>query len=169
MLDALNFARKRRMPIVHGAEAAECGLACMTMVASYHGHDVDLNGLRQRFSLSMAGATLRSIMTLADQMGFGTRALRVELDALRKVKTPAILHWDLNHFVVLKKASRKGIVVHDPAMGKRTFTYDEASKHFTGVALELTPAKQFQKIKAQQKTKLSHLWSRMEGFCHSII
>ena len=169
MLEALNFARKRRMPIVHGAEAAECGLACMTMVARYHGHDVDLNGLRQRFSLSMAGATLRSIMTLADQMGFGTRALRVELEALRKVKTPAILHWDLNHFVVLKKASRKGIVVHDPAMGKRTFTYEEASKHFTGVALELIPAKQLEKIKAQQKTKLSHLWSRMEGFWPALV
>ena len=164
MISDLNFPRKRRLAIFHGAESAECGLACMAMVARYHGHDVDLNGLRQRFSLSMAGATLRSIMTLADQMGFGTRALRVELDALTKVKAPAILHWDLNHFVVLKEATSKGIVIHDPAMGKREYSYDEASKHFTGVALELTPAKQFQKIKAQQKTKLSHLWSRMEGF-----
>lgn len=164
MVAILNFSRKRRMPIIFGAEAAECGLACMTMVARYHGHDVDLNGLRQRFSLSMSGATLRSIMGLADQMGFGARALRVELDALHKVKAPAILHWDLNHFVVLKKATRKGIIIHDPAMGKREFSYEEASKHFTGVALELTPSKQFQKIKAQQKTKLSHLWSRMEGF-----
>ena len=145
------------MPIIFGAEAAECGLACMAMVARYHGHDVDLNGLRQRFSLSMSGATLRSIMGLADQMGFGTRALRVELDAIRKIKAPAILHWDLNHFVVLKKATRKKIVIHDPAMGKREFSYDEFSKHFTGVALELTPSKQFQKIKAKQKTKLSHL------------
>lgn len=62
------------MPIIFGAEAAECVLACMTMVARYHGHDVDLNRLRQRFSLSMSGATLRSIMGLADQMGFGARA-----------------------------------------------------------------------------------------------
>ena len=134
MLEALNFARKRRMPIVHGAEAAECSLACMTMIARYHGHDVDLNGLRQRFSLSMAGATLRSIMGLADQMGFGTRALRVELEALRKVKAPAILHWDLNHFVVLKEATSKGVVIHDPATGKREFGYEEVSKHFAGVS-----------------------------------
>lgn len=169
MLSSLNFSRKRRMPIIHGAEAAECGLACMAMVTRYHGHDVDLNGLRQRFSLSMAGATLRSIMTLADQMGFGTRALRVELDALTKVKTPAILHWDLNHFVVLKKATSKGITIHDPAMGKREFTNAEASKHFTGVALELTPAKQFDRIEAKQETKLSHLWSRMEGFWPAVL
>jgi len=169
MLEALNFARKRRMPIVHAAEAAECGLACMTMVAKYHGHDVDLNGLRQRFSLSMAGATLRSIMGLADQMGFGTRALRVELETLRKVKAPAILHWDLNHFVVLKKVTHKGIVIHDPATGKREFGFAEVSKHFTGVALELTPTKQFQKIEAKQKTKLSHLWSRMEGFWPAVL
>ncbi|MEO9969179.1 MAG: peptidase domain-containing ABC transporter [Hyphomonadaceae bacterium] len=169
MNSTLNLYRKRRMPVVHGAEAAECGLVCMVMISRYHGHDVDLNGLRQRFSLSMTGATLRSIMTLADQMGFGTRALGVELDALRKVKTPAILHWDLNHFVVLKEASSKGVVIHDPAIGKREYSYDEASKHFTGVALELTPTKQFENIKAKQKTKLSHLWSHMEGFWPAVL
>ena len=92
----LNFRRKRRLPVVQASEGAECGLACMVMIARYHGHDVDLNGLRQRFSLSMSGATLRSIMELADSLGFGTRALRIELSALSKVKLPAILHWDLN-------------------------------------------------------------------------
>lgn len=160
----LNFARRRRLPVIVGAEAAECGLACMAMVARYHGHDVDLNGLRQRFTLSMSGATLRSIMGLADSLGFAPRALKVELSALDKVRLPAILHWDLNHFVVLKSVQGGRAVVHDPALGARTYSLDELSKHFTGVALELTPSGRFEKITARAPIKLTSLWSRMIGF-----
>lgn len=169
MSPLLNFSRKRRLPIIHGTEAAECGLVCMAMISRYHGHDVDLNGMRQRFPISLSGATLRAVMLLADKMSFSSRALRLELDALPKLQTPAILHWDLNHYVVLKKATRRGIIIHDPAMGRREFTYEEASKHFTGVALELTPAKSFDKIEAKQTTRLSHLWSRLDGFWPALL
>ena len=109
----------------------------MAMIAKYHGHDVDLNGLRQRFSLSVAGATLRSLMTLAEQLGFATRPLRAEVGALRNLRKPAILHWDMNHFVVLKSARRGRFVIHDPALGRRTLNAAEFSKHFTGVVLEI--------------------------------
>ncbi|OYX54468.1 MAG: ABC transporter [Brevundimonas subvibrioides] len=160
----LNFARRRRLPVIQGAEAAECGLACMAMVARYHGHDVDLNGLRQRFTLSMSGATLRSIMGFADSLGFAPRALKVELSALSKVRLPAILHWDLNHFVVLKSVSGGKAVIHDPALGARTYSLDDLSNHFTGVALELTPSDTFEKVTARAPIKLSSLWSRMVGF-----
>lgn len=160
----LNFSRRRRLPVIQGAEAAECGLACMAMVARYHGHDVDLNGLRQRFTLSMSGATLRSIMGLADSLGFAPRALKVELGALDKLRLPAILHWDLNHFVVLKAVTRDKAVVHDPALGARTYSLEEFSKHFTGVALELTPSGRFEKVTARAPIRLTSLWSRMVGF-----
>jgi len=160
----LNLSRRRRLPVIQGAEAAECGLVCIAMVAQYHGHDVDLNGLRQRFSLSMAGATLRSIMELAADLGFATRALRVDLAAIGQLQVPAILHWNLNHFVVLKSVSRGKATIHDPAMGFRTYSLDELSKHFTGVALELTPAGAFEKIVARTPVKLTSLWSRMLGF-----
>ncbi|MBL4854519.1 MAG: peptidase domain-containing ABC transporter [Robiginitomaculum sp.] len=164
MISELNFSRKRRLPIIHGVEAAECGLACMSMIAKYHGHDVDLGGMRQKFTLSMSGATLRSIMELADQMDFSTRALRVELGSLSKVTAPAILHWNLNHFVVLKSAGNNKVVIHDPALGRREFSYEEVSKHFTGVVLEITPSKSFTKIEAKQKTRIRDLWSKLEGF-----
>lgn len=160
----LNFARRKRLPIIQGAEAAECGLACMAMVARYHGHDVDLNGLRQRFSLSMSGATLRSLMGLAEPLGLAARALRVEMSALDKVRLPAVLHWDLNHFVVLKSVKGGKVVVHDPAMGARTYSLSEFSNHFTGVVLELTPADTFEKVVARAPIKLTSLWSRMTGF-----
>ncbi|MNS01959.1 Toxin RTX-I translocation ATP-binding protein [compost metagenome] len=160
----LNFARHRRLPVVRASEGAECGLACMAMIARYHGHDVDLNGLRQQFSLSMSGATLRSLMDLSDKFGFAPRALRVELGALPKIRLPAILHWDLNHFVVLKSVTKTKAVIHDPALGARTYTIAELSKHFTGVVLEMTPSGVFEIVTARAPIRLTSLWSRMIGF-----
>lgn len=162
--DALELFKGRRLPVVIGAEAAECGLACMTMIARWHGHDVDLNGLRQRSGLSISGASLRTIMQMADTLGLAPRALKVELEALTRVKAPAILHWDLNHFVVLAKATAKTITVHDPAAGRRTLTLEEASRHFTGVVLELSPADEFKAIEDTRPVKLTSLWSKLEGF-----
>jgi ATP-binding cassette subfamily B protein RaxB len=163
ILSELNLGRRRRLPVIIAAEAAECGLACMAMISRYHGHDVDLNGLRQRFALSLAGATLRSIMGIADQLGFSTRALRVELPAISRVHLPAVLHWDLNHFVVLKAVGRRSATIHDPAVGERTMSLDEFSKHFTGVVLEVARSETFQPVRARAPLRLSMLWSNMTG------
>ena len=127
----------------------------MAMISRYHGHDVDLNGLRQRFALSLAGATLSSIMGIADQLGFSTRALRVEMSALRKC-TPAVLHWDLNHFVVLKSVSRK----RSPSMIRRrraNLQLDEFSKHFTGVVLEVARSETFAPFRQRADAPLDAL------------
>ncbi len=163
ILDELNLLSRRRLPAILAAEAAECGLACMTMIARFHGHDVDLNGLRQRFSLSLAGATLRSVMGIADQLGFATRALRVELSAIQKVHLPAIVHWDLNHFVVLAAVGPNRLTIHDPAFGVKVLTESEFSKHFTGVVLEVAPSERFEPVSARAPMKLSMLWSRLSG------
>lgn len=163
VLEELNFGG-RRLPVITASEAAECGLACLAMISRYHGHDVDLNGLRQRYALSLAGASLKSLMEIADQLGFSTRALRLELSALPKVRLPAILHWDLNHFVVLKAVGRKTVTIHDPAFGAKTLSTEEFSKHFTGVALELSRAESFEPMTARAPIKLSLLWSKMTGW-----
>ena len=167
MADPRDMCR-RRLAVVQGVEAAECGLACMAMVAKYHGHDVDLNGLRQRFSLSIAGATLRSLMTMAEQLGFATRPLRAEVGALRNLRKPSVLHWDMNHFVVLKSARRGQFVIHDPALGRRTLNAAEFSKHFTGVVLEILPTARMTPVQARARTRLADLWSRIDGFWAAI-
>jgi len=169
LMDTLNFERRRKLPIMLATEGAECGLACMAMIAAYHGHEVDLNGLRQRFSMSLAGATLRNLMTLADQLAFESRPLRVGAVALSKVQTPAILHWDLNHFVVLKAVRRGKIDIHDPARGARTLSLEDASNHFTGVVLEVAPKAGFQKVEARVDVRISSLWSRLQGFVPAFV
>ncbi|MGB3455912.1 MAG: peptidase domain-containing ABC transporter [Litorimonas sp.] len=165
----LNFSRRAKLPVIIQTEAVECGLACLTMISKYHGHDVDLNGMRARHPVSMKGATLETLIDLAADMDLGSRALRLELEELDQLQLPAILHWDLNHFVVLKSVRGDKIVIHDPATGERRLTLAQASDHFTGVALELMPTARFEKQTARKTMKLSSLWQRLIGLKRAII
>ncbi len=162
-LELLQFSGKRRLPIILQTEVAECGLACLAMVASFHGYEIDLNTLRREYPISLRGTTLHALMQTADKMEFSCRPLRLELDELDKLKTPTILHWDLNHFVVLKSVSKKFVVIHDPAQGMRKLSMSEVSKHFTGVALELIPTAKFQPKKEVRKVPLWAFWQRIVG------
>ena len=152
----LNFGRRRRLPVMLAAEAAECGLACMAMISRYHGHDVDLNGLRQRFSLSLAGASLRSLMGIADQLGFSTRALRVELSALAQgaaAGDPALGPQPFRGAQVGRPQARRPSTIRRSARAR--LPLDEFSKHFTGVVLELAPAPRLRAVTARAPMKLS--------------
>lgn len=155
--------RQRRLPVIFQTEAAECGLACLAMVAAYHGDHSGLPELRKRFSISLRGTTLAHILKFAGQLGMTGRALRIELEDLPWLSTPCILHWDMSHFVVLKSAGRKRIVLHDPAIGLRKMSYAQAGRHFTGIAMELTPAQQFAAHAAPRPLRLSDLTGRIVG------
>ena len=135
--------RAGRVPVMLQTEAAECGLACLAMVASAHGLLTDVAALRQRFSLSLKGVTMVDLVRMADALQLQSRALRAELDELDQLQTPCILHWDLNHFVVLVSVKRGVATIHDPAHGERRLKLAEVSPHFTGVALELSPGPGF--------------------------
>ncbi len=163
VFDRIDFFGRSPLPAVIQSEAAECGLACLAMVATYYGHDIDLVSLRRRFSISMKGTTLKDVLTIAQRLGMTGRGLRLEPDQLKNIKTPCILHWDMNHFVVLRAVERGRIIVHDPASGVRTYTLEEAERHFTGVALELTPTTNFEKKKDVARLSLPSLWGRLAG------
>jgi ATP-binding cassette subfamily B protein RaxB len=159
----LQFGWHRALPLMLQTEAAECGLACLAMVASYHGHEVDLAGLRRRYSTSLKGATLARVMAMAGQLGLSCRPLKLELEELGQLKTPCLLHWDLNHFVVLKSVGARGLVIHDPARGLRKLSVKQASDHFTGVALELGPAANFEPVQAREAISMRALTGRVRG------
>ena len=108
-----------RLPAILQAEASECGLACLAMIATKHGRRTTLSELRNRFSLSLKGMTLQDLIRAADSLGFAARPVRCELNELDQLRLPAILHWDLNHFVTLAKVGRNHVIVHDPARGRR--------------------------------------------------
>lgn len=155
--------------MIYQSEAAECGLACIAMVANHHGHQLDLTTLRNRYSVSLKGANLQQLMQLGNQLGLTPRALKLDLDDLKNLRTPCILHWEMNHFVVLKKVHRNGITILDPAMGERRLALAEVDKAFTGVALELTPGTEFQKTDERVRLGLTAFWTKVQGLVPSLV
>ena len=159
----LGIGTGRQLPIVLQAEESECGLACLAMIAVHHGHRMRLADLRQRFPVSRKGATLASLIKIAAALKLDSRPLRLELDNLPELQLPCVIHWDMNHFVVLKSAGRRRIVIPDPAVGIRSVNRAEFGKHFTGVALELSPANDFAAEDRRTPLSIGRLMGRISG------
>jgi ATP-binding cassette, subfamily B, bacterial CvaB/MchF/RaxB len=154
---------RNKLPMVFQTEAAECGVACLAMIAGYHGQHIDLPALRQRFTVSPRGATLAHIIRFASHLDLTARPLRIELEELSHLKTPCILHWNMDHFVVLKKATSRDIFIHDPALGQRRLSLAQVSRQFTGVTLELTPTAAFQQGYEVRPLRIGDLTGRVTG------
>ncbi|WP_406805698.1 peptidase domain-containing ABC transporter [Burkholderia semiarida] len=168
LLDRLSFGIGRRMPVILQTEATECGLACLAMVAGHHGHHVDLSTLRGRFPVSLKGTGLNRLIEIAQRLDFGSRALRLDLGELGQLRLPCILHWDFNHFVVLKSVSGNSALIHDPSLGSRRLSFEEISRSFTGVALELWPTSSFEPCAAAPAVRLRELLGSVSGLSRSL-
>lgn len=100
---------------------------------------------------------------MAQHLSLSARPLKLDMEHLPELKLPCVLHWDLNHFVVLQSLSGRFAVIHDPAVGQRKLTSEEFSRHFTGVALELTPSENFNQKREIQKFSMLFLMGRVVG------
>lgn len=152
-----------RLPVILQADRSECALACLAMVAASYGYRASLREYRAKFRLSTRGMTLRRLLQCADHIGLEGRAVRIELDELAKLRVPAILHWDMDHFVVLKSVRRDRVTVIDPAAGTRHLSRSDVGGSFTGVALELAPAPEFAIKKDVQTLRLSAFLPAFRG------
>ena len=149
------------------AEGSECSLACLAMICTAHGLHLELADLRRRFATSLKGANLQQLVAHAGSLGLAARPLRLELEHLDQLALPCILHWDLNHFVVLKKVGRRCVVL-DPAVGERRLTTAEVSRHFTGIALELAPTSDFARKGPGRRLELRELTGPVRGLARSL-
>lgn len=165
----LGLLRHRRVRLIRQTEFAECGLASLAMIANSHGMDVDLGTLRRRFQPSLRGAALKSLIAIADRLGLTSRAVKLPLDQLGSLHLPAILHWNMNHYVVLEEVRSGKALIHNPEDGSRWMPLDEVSNHFTGVALELRPADDFEPTSRRERLRLSQLWQRITGLKRALV
>jgi ABC-type bacteriocin/lantibiotic exporter with double-glycine peptidase domain len=113
------------------------------MVLGYHGHEVGLERVREIMANGRDGVSALHILNAARWFGLRGRGLRVELSDLEYLEPGTILHWELSHFVVLEKATPRGVWIVDPAVGRRRMALPDVSRSFTGVALELEPSGDF--------------------------
>ena len=168
MLSKLKLGFGRTLPLILQNEAAECGLACLGMVCGFYGRRFDMLTLRQRFSTTLKGATLAHLIDMANRLQLSSRALRLDLHELRELRLPCVLHWNLNHFVVLKAVGKQHIVIHDPAAGVRKVGMAEVSRAFSGIELELWPMADFAEKDEAQPVPLKRLVGRLEGLLPAI-
>ncbi|NIF59341.1 peptidase domain-containing ABC transporter [Enterobacter sp. Ap-916] len=168
-MGSLNWSGRKSLPVIRQAESAECGLACLAMIACWHGLNTDLPTLRERFPVSTQGMTLQKLTQCAADLRLSSRAVRLELEDLRALALPCILHWNMNHFVVLHKIRGNRVTLHDPDRGKVILSLSEAGKHFTGIALELTPTAGFAPRDERQKIKLRQLTGKTSGLLPAMV
>ena len=164
----LNFDGRARIRPIRQTETTECGIACLAMVLNYHGLDIDLGSLRRMHPVSLKGISLRTLIAMANRMSLVPRPVKCALGTLSQLPLPAILHWDMTHFVVLEAIDGHKHLIHDPARGTRRLSAEEVSRHFTGVALELRPAPEFRPAHRRQTLHLSQLWSRIHGLKRTV-
>ncbi len=144
-------------------EVTECGAASLAMILSYYGKTVTLEELRRECGVSRNGVNAKNIVQAAKFHDLTPRALRVSIEGAREVKLPAIIHWNMDHFLVLCGFNKKGAVLADPAYGIRTVSEEEFSKSFTGIAIEFTPDADFKKDKGG-KTENNYIRSCVMAF-----
>lgn len=150
--------RKRKLCFTRQSEASECGLACISMLADYFGMPTSIQKIRNLFPSMSAWATVNNLLSILSDLNFSGRAVQLELSELEKLQLPAIIHWDMNHFVVLEKVDSRKCVILDPAAGRREYRIKDVDNRFTGIAIEVSPRRPFSPSRTKDRTNFSDLF-----------
>ncbi|PHM73229.1 peptidase domain-containing ABC transporter [Xenorhabdus kozodoii] len=161
---------KRKINIIYQENIADCGIACIAMILCYHGNDTTLKELKENNSFYSRGLRLKDMLSISENNKLNTNVYSLDVDEINLLKKPCILHWDMNHFVVLEKVTKNKFFIFNPEKGEEVLSIHEISKHFTGVAIELTPAPEFKKKSANYKKtiKLIDLFKSSKGLASSL-
>ncbi|MBF2085435.1 MAG: ATP-binding cassette domain-containing protein [Thermoleptolyngbya sp. C42_A2020_037] len=139
-----------RYPWVEQQSSSDCGAACLSMVARYWGKQLPIHFLREQANVGRAGASLKNLAKGAERIGLQARPVRASLGRLLNQSSPWIAHWEGNHYIVVYHASRKRIIIADPAHGRRSLSSQEFQAHWTGYALLLEPTSQLNDLEIKQ-------------------
>ncbi|NGZ94352.1 peptidase domain-containing ABC transporter, partial [Vibrio aestuarianus subsp. cardii] len=168
-MNILQFHSENQVPVILQNESSECGLCCVLMIASFYGYESNLSTERQKNMMPSHGMKLFDLMKVSESMNLIGRGLRVDINNLKSLKVPCILHWNMNHFVVLKSVKKNHVIIHDPSTGIVKLAFEQVSDSFTGVALELTPSSEFIQNKEVKRLRISQLWNNSVGIKKALL
>ncbi len=140
----MKLKNKKRVPIILQMEHVECGAACLSMILHHYGKYLPLEEVRLACGVSRDGSTAKSILQAARNYGLEAKGFRMNIEDLKSIQLPAIIHWEFNHFVVLAEINKHGFIINDPGQGRTLIAEDVFNKSFTGIVLTMTPADTFQ-------------------------
>ena len=152
-----------KVPVVMQMEMLECGAASLTMVLAYYDKWIPLEQVREDCSVSRDGSNAKNILIAARNYGLTAKAYRYDPERLKEVgKFPMIVHWEFNHFIVLKGFKGNKVYVNDPARGDVVMTYDQFDEGYTGICLMFEPGENFEPS-GTKKSVLAFAKSRLKG------
>lgn len=143
-------------------ESTDCGPACLQMVCAFYGKSVSQQYIKDGMSISRIGVTIRDIKDRASDIGFDTVVAKANLDQLTKIKSPVIVHWNNNHFIILYKIKKHtnrtySFYIADPSNGKIKFSQEEFERNWLsgkefGLVMFLKPTNAFYKLNLSKYT-----------------
>lgn len=152
-----------KVPVIMQMEALECGAACLTMISAYYGYWVPLEQVRKDCGVSRDGSNARNILKAARSYGFKAKGYRYEPQTLKKSGTfPCIVHWNFNHFIVLKGFKGNKVYINDPAKGDICISEKDFDAGFTGICIFFELDDSF-KVQGSQKSVVSFAKERLKG------
>ena len=153
--------RPKRVPVTLQMSAADCGAACLSMIAGYWGERIPVAACQRLMGGGQNGVTALMIVRAAQELGLTVQAYRHTLKGLDTAVLPAIIHWQGVHFVVLESWSARKATIIDPALGRRTLSHEEFAARYSGVTLTFEPAPAFAaKIAAHTADAPPPTWRR---------
>ena len=152
-----------RVPVVMQLEALECGAAALCMVMAYYGKWVPLEQVRIDCGVSRDGSRAKNIYLAAEHYGFSVKAFRMSPENLRdKGQFPCIIHWNMNHFVVVDGFRGRWVYLNDPARGEVKVSWEEFDRSFTGVTMIPVPGENFEPG-GERRSTLDFAKRRLKG------
>ena len=152
-----------KVPVVMQLEALECGAAALAMVMAYYGKWVPLEQVRLDCGVSRDGSKAKNIYLAAEHYGFNVKAFSMSAESVRKKAVfPCIIHWNMNHFVVLNGFRGKHVSINDPARGEIKVSWEEFDQSFTGIIIIPVPGENF-KPSGKPKSMLGFARKRLIG------
>lgn len=131
--------RRQRFPFVQQLDEMDCGVACLSMIARWHGIDVSISWLRDVAATGPAGTSLRGLATAGSKIGLDVQPFKVSRDRVEDFALPAIIHWNAEHWVVLARLDGDRVELADPAIGVVTMSREELLRHWDGYAARVAP------------------------------
>ncbi|MCX2892731.1 peptidase domain-containing ABC transporter [Stenotrophomonas lactitubi] len=164
----LNLRSEKRVEVVLQTEQAECGLACISMVAGHHGVEQSLFELREKYPVTTRGMGLQHLIEVLSDLGLSSRPVKYDLSELPQLQLPCILHWKMKHFVVLTKVGREYVTVADPKLGRQKISLKQLDEFATGVALEVEAGVKIERKRRTETVSLRALAGSIQGLGRSL-